>query len=208
MNRSTSRFIGVLAVFAISLSLSFLAEAASAKGQIPKAAPLSKSYTWYDGDKKRTIYLNPNLLAEFHVTDEAQSKVLQTVPAKAVSRKGAVRIWRVDDGADHAIASVRAATPRADVSPVFHDDASDTGRMRALTGNIIVYLDPRWNETAVNQFLARNDLVLVKKLEIGANIFVVKDGSGLAALEKANALYESGGVVAAFPEWWQEIAPR
>ncbi len=97
MNRSTSRFIGMLAVLAISLLPSFLAEAASAKGQIPKATPLSKSYTWYDGDKKRTIYLNPNLLAEFHVTDEAQSKVLQTVPAKAVSRKGAVRIWRVDD---------------------------------------------------------------------------------------------------------------
>lgn len=208
MTSSVPRFIAALAALAASFSLGVFPEAASAKGQMPKAAPLSQSYTWYDGNKPRTVYLNPKLVAEFDVADEAQSQVARTVDAKPVARKGVVRIWEVEGGAERAIASVRAATPRAEVSPVFHDNNTDAGRMRALTGNIIVYLDPQWGEVAVEQFLARNNLVLVKKLEIGPNIFVVKDSPGLAALEKANALYQSGEVIAAFPEWWQEVTTR
>ena len=30
----------------------------------------------------------------------------------------------------------------------------------------------------------------------------------LEALETANRLYESGDVVAAFPNWWQEVTTR
>jgi hypothetical protein len=48
----------------------------------------------------------------------------------------------------------------------------------------------------------------VKKLEIGPNIYVIKTGPGLEALETANALYRSGEVKAAFPDWWQEVVPR
>jgi hypothetical protein len=80
--------------------------------------------------------------------------------------------------------------------------------MRALPGNIIVYLDPQWNEAAVNNWLNTRKLEIVKKLEIGPNIYVIKTGSGLEALETANALARSGEVKAAFPNWWEEVATR
>jgi hypothetical protein len=51
-------------------------------------------------------------------------------------------------------------------------------------------------------------LEIVKKLEIGPNIYVIKTGTGLEALDTANALYKSGEVKAAFPDWWQEVATR
>jgi hypothetical protein len=37
---------------------------------------------------------------------------------------------------------------------------------------------------------------------------VIKTGPGLIALETANSLYKSGEVVAAFPDWWEEVSPR
>jgi hypothetical protein len=51
-------------------------------------------------------------------------------------------------------------------------------------------------------------LEIVKKLEIGPNIYVIKTGLGLEALATANALYRSGEVKAAFPDWWQEVVTR
>lgn len=51
-------------------------------------------------------------------------------------------------------------------------------------------------------------LEIVQKLEIGPNVFVLKTGPGLEALETANALYRSGEVIAAFPDWWQEAVTR
>jgi hypothetical protein len=80
--------------------------------------------------------------------------------------------------------------------------------MRALPGNIIVYLDPQWGEAAVRNWLSSHKLEIVKKLEIGPNIYVIKTGLGLEALDTANALYRSGEVKAAFPDWWQEVAIR
>ena len=80
--------------------------------------------------------------------------------------------------------------------------------MRALPGNIIVYLDPKWNEKAVNNWLSARKLEVVKKLDIGPNVYVIKTGPGLESLDIANALYRVGEVKAAFPDWWQEVTTR
>jgi hypothetical protein len=80
--------------------------------------------------------------------------------------------------------------------------------MRALPGNIIVYLDPAWDSEAVTAWAGQRQLKIVKKLEFGPNIYVIKTGPGLDALNIANALYKSGEVVAAFPDWWEEKTTR
>jgi hypothetical protein len=49
---------------------------------------------------------------------------------------------------------------------------------------------------------------MMKKLEIGPNIYVIKTAPGLEALETANTLYRSGEVKAAFPDWWEEVVTR
>jgi len=110
--------------------------------------------------------------------------------------------------AETAIRNLKASHPQGKYSVVFHDAPASTGRMRALPGNVIVYLDPQWGEAAVNSWLNIRKLEIVKKLEIGPNIYVIKTGPGLEALETANALARSGEVKAAFPDWWQEAATR
>jgi hypothetical protein len=123
-------------------------------------------------------------------------------------KQAAVRFWQLDNTAETAIRNLKASHPQGNYSAVFHDGPASTGRMRALPGNIIVYLDPQWDEAAVNSWLNTRKLEIVKRLEIGPNIYVIKTGPGLEALETANVLARSGEVKAAFPDWWQEVATR
>jgi hypothetical protein len=101
-----------------------------------------------------------------------------------------------------------SANQPGNYSPVLHDGPTSTARMRALPGNIIVYLDPAWDGAAVNAWVSKHQLEIIKKLEIGPNIYLIKTGPGLEALNTANALYKSGEVVAAFPDWWKQVTTR
>ena len=80
--------------------------------------------------------------------------------------------------------------------------------MRALPGNVIVYLNPSWNAAAINDWLAKRKLQTVKKLDIGKNVYVIKSAPGLDALNLANELHSSGEVVSAMPDWWKEVSTR
>jgi hypothetical protein len=114
----------------------------------------------------------------------------------------------MDNSAGAVIRSLKASNPQGKFSPVLHEGPSSGSRMRALPGNIIVYLDPQWSQAEVNNWLQARQLEVVKKLEIGVNIYLIKTGPGLEALNAANALYRSGEVKAAFPDWWQEVSTR
>jgi hypothetical protein len=91
---------------------------------------------------------------------------------------------------------------------VFHVGSNSGSGMRALPGNIIVYLNPTWDATTVDNWVKSKKLEVVKKLNIGPNIYVIKTDPGMAALDTANALYLSGEVSAAFPDWWREVSNR
>jgi hypothetical protein len=158
------------------------------------------------------VWLNPQVVAEFNPGPQGESAMksahsgAKVLPTK--HNQAAVRLWQLDNAAETAIRNFKASHPQGNYSAVFHDGPASTGPMRALPGNIIVYLDPQWNEAAVNNWLNTRRLEIVKKLKIGPNIYVIKTGSGLEALETANALARSGEVKAAFPDWWQEVATR
>lgn len=174
-----------------------------------KNASLTRAYVWYDGDKERTAYLNPNLVADFDAKGTEKSAVKRTYPeAKEIPVKGGARIWQVDRGAEIALPRLRAAQPSAKYSPVLHDSPSAGGRMRALPGNVIVYLNPDWGQAKVAQWAAKYGLSVLRELDVGKNVYVIQTAPGLEALQTANALYKSGEVVAAFPDWWLEVATR
>jgi hypothetical protein len=149
-------------------------------------------FVWYDGGKAREVQLDDGLVAEFDGKSE---------PAAApVLRSNGVRIWRrQDDAATRAAAAGKT-------SPVFRD--SEGGAMRALPGNVIVRLDPAWDEARVRDWLTSNGLTGLRRLPIGANVLVVASPPGLAALDLANRLQLSGAVVSAQPEWWEQRSPR
>jgi hypothetical protein len=178
-----------------------------------KAAKLQQAYVWYDGQRERQIWLNPGIVAEFHANkgNAAQSTVKRVyADAVPISTHGTVRLWRLGSGVDSntAVRALRSANQLGNFSPVLHDGPTTTGRMRALPGNIIVYLDPAWDGAAVNAWVSKHQLEIIKKLEIGPNIYLIKTGPGLDALNTANALYKSREVVAAFPDWWKQVTTR
>jgi len=187
---------------------------AGAKNTQSKAVNLQEAYVWYDGQQERKIWMDTELVAEFPTgTGAAEKSAVKSVYPDAVQvpkQRGAVRLWRLGSGVkpDAAVRAMSNAGQRGKYSPVLHDGPTAMGRKRALPGNIIVYLDPAWSSEAVNTWAAKSQLEIVKKLEIGPNIYLIKTGPGMEALNAANALYRSGEVVAAFPDWWVEKTTR
>jgi hypothetical protein len=207
-----SKKIALMVILALSI-LCFGQAFAGAKNAPGKATKLQQAYVWYDGQRERQIWLNPGIVAEFHAgKGNAAQSGLKSVYSDAVlvSTHGPVRLWRLASGVDSntAVRALSSADKRGNYSPALHDGPTTTARMRALPGNIIVYLDPAWDSAAVNAWVSKHQLEIIKKLEIGPNIYLIKTGPGLDALNTANALYKSGEVVAAFPDWWKQVTTR
>jgi len=209
--------VGKTLTILLSATLSFVlslnvACAMDSKKTMSKSTPLTQAYVWYDGDREQQVWLNPKVVAEFNPGAEGESAMKSAVSgARVMSTKqqqDVVRFWQLDNTADTALRNLKASHPQGKYSAVFHDGPANTGRMRALPGNVIVYLDPQWDEAAVNNWLSTRNLEMMKKLEIGSNIYVIKTAPGLEALETANTLYRSGEVKAAFPDWWEEVVTR
>ena len=201
--------LSAILFFTMSLNAACATES---KRAMSDSTPLTQAYTWYDGDREQQVWLNPQVIAEFNPGLQGEGSIMSADAAARVMptkhEQAAVRLWKLGDTAENAIRNLRSIYPQGKFSAVLHDGPSDTGRMRALPGNIIIYLDSQWNETAVNNWLSAHRLETVKKLEIGLNIYVIKTGPGIEALETANSLYLSGEVIAAFPDWWQEVSTR
>lgn len=176
------------------------------------AAPFTQSYVWYDGSRAQTVWINPQAIAEFNATPQSAKALTKAdAQAKMVGHEHAqngLRIWQVQQPTGSVTKALSVSNPTGQYSPVLHDGSSSSAQMRALPGNMIVYLNPAWNAATVNQWIAAHQLEVVKKLSAGSNIYVFKTAPGLDALNKANALYESGEVVAAFPDWWTEVVTR
>ena len=207
------KMLAVLVFATLSFAMSLnAAGAAETKRAMNKSTLLTQAYTWYDGDREQQVWLNPQVVAEFNPSPQGESSIKSANAAARIMptkhRQAIVRFWKLSGTADTAIRNLKSIYPHGKYSAVLHDGPSSTGRMRALPGNIIIYLDMQWDEAAVSNWLSAHRLEIVKKLEIGPNIYVIKTGPGMEALETANSLYLSGEVKAAFPDWWQEVATR
>ena len=208
-NSAGGKILTALLFAMLSLNTACATESKQATTQ---SAPLAQSYVWYDGDRERQVWLNPQIVAEFYPSTQGEGSVKSIAPAAMIVRtkhkQASVRLWQLDNTADGATRNLKVRHPQGKYSAVLHDGPSSNGRMRALPGNIIVYLNPQWSTGDVNGWLRAHKLEVVKKLAIGPNIYVIKTEPGMEALDTANALYKSGEVKAAFPDWWQEVTTR
>lgn len=174
---------------------------------------LTQSTVWYDGPQQRKLWMNHQLVAEFGGGADDIVIMYKNAPGSTVRYiRESVRIWEMSDqqvaGKLLTRAKSSASKTHSVYSPVLHETQSGSSRMWALPGNIIVYLDPVFDQVKVNQWMQTHGFEVVKKLEIRPNAFVLKTGPGMEALLLANQLYESGDVVAAFPDWWLESVMR
>lgn len=200
------------ALFA-SLSLNVACAPVSKVSASTTSNTLTQAYVWYDGDREQKIWMNPQLVADFSQGAEKQNALqaanVAATPLQTKQSQANMRLWKLGSvsatAASDAIQSLQSRQPAGKYSPVFHDGSGSSAGMRALPGNIIVYLNPSWDAAAVAIWLKTRKLEVVRKLEIGPNIYLLKTGPGLEALNTANNLYKSGEVKAAFPDWWQQV---
>lgn len=174
-------------------------------------AALDSSYVWYDGDMPRRAWLDPDLMATFDEPDPSAEQAIRSISPQAealTARQGGIRIWRIPARSESTARSLHALNPDTRTSPVLRDGPGKSAAMRALPGGVIVHLDPNWPETEVRDWLLGHDLQQFRKLAFGRNTFLVETGPGLDALQLANQLRLLDGVIAASPNWWQEVEPR
>jgi hypothetical protein len=207
------KMLTILLSATLSLALfSHTASAEESKKAASKSGRLKQSYTWFDGTREQKVWVNPKLIAEFNPGPQGEKAVKSAYSSAKVftpkHQQAGIRLWQVDNTSGTAPRNIKARDPQGTYSAVLHDGPSADSRMRALPGNVLVYFDPKWDEKAINAWVKTHNLQIVKKLEAGPNAYVIKTGSGLEALEVANALYKLGEVKAAIPDWWLEVTTK
>jgi len=173
------------------------------------AESFRQSYTWFDGETEKTVWLDDSMVAEFPTAGKVPLiSPLQQKHRGALrmaTNQGGVKLWKV--GGDSVKIAKDLNKSSSSFSPVLRD-RRESGRMRALPGSIIVFFNPHWASHEIESWAARRKLPILRKLEIGANIYVLKSESGLKSLETANSIFLSREVVAAYPDWWMEHSLR
>ena len=134
---------------------------------------------WYDGEWRRPLWADETVVADFSAARGEKSKVLR--PA-AIAKGG------------------------EPTSPVFRDGPGEKSRTRALPGGVIVTLKTGPGEDRRDALFARHGLQPVREIGSGSGMWLVASPPGVASLDLANRLYESGDFKAAAPNWWQPRA--
>ena len=212
MKFTKSQIALLLILVASSANASFTSK--QTKKTLSKIPKLQQYYLWNDGKGERKVWLSTNLVAEFRSGKEKSVKSsVKSADKDAILYKkstGTIQIWKLStqENASAVVKELSKTNKAEKFSTIFHDGPSNASPMRALPGNVIVYLDPKWDYATVKSFFGKRKLEILQKLEIGPNIYVVKTGPGLDALEIANSLAQSGNVIKALPNWWQETSTR
>jgi hypothetical protein len=157
-----------------ALALSLFSGFASGGSEPPTATPAT---SWHDGRQTRGLWLDPNREAEFPTRGGGTvqpKETPQTTPQAAQA-------------------------PR---SPLFFDNPALNGTPRALPGGVLVELKTPADTDAARLQLQSDGLTPVRAI-VRDRIWLVASPPGLAALELANRLQQSGRYASVQPNWWQ-----
>jgi hypothetical protein len=152
-----------------------LAAAAAIALAAAGAAHAQQRY-WYDGEKRRALWAEPSLVADFAAG--ATRKDARLVPPALAKGDPLAR------------------------SPVFRDRPGGEGTLRALPGGVILRLREPMSAAQREALAARHGLAPLRELGEGSGLWFAPSAPGLPSLELANRLHESGDFAAASPNWW------
>lgn len=165
----------------------------STTGTTEKAAGKSSLY-WYDGKRKRMLSLDSDTLADFGSNPQRPAAKPKMIDQTAAS-----------------ISKARLSTDQENtgVSPMFKDAASGQ-YAGALPGGVMVRtLRPMNIDTVMGIARAFGSSVLRPigsppgTADSAHDFWLFEADAGLAALELANRIHESGQVSSAAPNWWK-----
>ncbi len=160
----------------------------SKEGGRPTGPVDGRSYTWEDGDRTLTVYLQTDLALE---------------QGSAGSPRDVVA---ADDAGDRVVRGV-GGQAQDNALPVFR---SEYGELMTLPGGVLLILDSEWNEAETDAFFSTNSIKMdrVSELSYAANGFFIQTDPGFPSLELANTLAVLDGVEVASPNWAREEVPK
>jgi hypothetical protein len=80
-NIPVGKMLAVLLCAMLSLNLACAVEL---KKGMSKSAPLTQAYVWYDGDRERQVWLNPQIVAEFNPGPQGESSIKSAYAAAQI----------------------------------------------------------------------------------------------------------------------------
>ena len=160
----------------------------SEKGDVSEEDVDGQSYTWEDGDRTLTVFLQTDLVVE---------KASDGMPDDVV---------KADDGGSNVVRSA-VGQSKSNFLPVFR---SESGELMTLPGGVLLVLNADWSEAETNSFFSSNDIKLDRVSELGyvANGFFIETEPGFPSLELANELAALDGVEVSSPNWGRETVPK
>ena len=163
--------------------------APSQKGVPGAGGPVQgDAYTWEDGDRTLTVYLQDDLVVE----QDSDGMPRDTVAA--------------DDGGTNVARSAGGQSTSGTL-PVFR---SESGELLTLPGGVLLVLDSTWSQAQVDSFFSDNGIKLdrVSELSYTANGFFIETESGFPSLDLANELATLDGVDLSSPNWGREAVSK
>ena len=149
--------------------------------------PRGRAHTWQDRDRTITVLLQQDL------TIDEDGRI--TEKTASTNQSGATGLGSRDQ------------EEPSDQPPVFR---SHSGTLMTLPGGVLLALDETWTEVQTDAFFGLNSIQTsrVSELDYLTNGFFVDTDPGFPSLELANSLAAQGGVVAASPNWRQQVSKK
>jgi hypothetical protein len=177
----------------------------SLNAKVSNAGHTGQAYQWYDGDKQRTVYLDATMIADFNPQSDASAKAAKSNGMSVSKTVGGARLWMLTSGTKKsALDSVKAKNVSGAYSPVFRTSQAGN-QLSALPGKVIVQFASDWDEDKIKQWVSDQGQTIDSKASFGTSFYILATPPGLASLEIANRLYETGEVLLASPNWWKEV---
>lgn len=132
---------------------------------------------WYDGEVRRPLWAEPAVVVDF--AQAARGAPVVPAPAGLEKSAGAHR------------------------SPVFRDAASPGSPLRAPAGGVIVRLRPGTTDAQRAALFAKHGISQPRRVGGQDDVWLAPAPAGVASLDLANLLHETGDFASASPNWWK-----
>ena len=149
--------------------------------------PQGRAHTWQDGDRTITVLLQQDL------TIEEDGRITEKTASTNQSGAGGL--------------GIRDQEEQSDQPPAFR---FHSGTLMTLPGGVLLALDETRTKVQTDGFFALNGIQTsrVSELDYLTNGFFIETDPGFPSLELANSLASQGGVVAASPNWRQQVSKK
>ncbi len=182
----------------------------AARQEVPPSPDSSEgriAYTWRDGDRLRTAYLDTELVLAGREVALDGEEVVETSFGSIVRLAPESERAREIQASFSASRSGDGSSLDDGIGPVFR---SRSGAIMALPGGVLLVVEGGWSRSRVNTFLAENGIEAGRVSPLGEipNGFVISTDPGFASLDLANELAEANGVILSSPNWWRQLEAK